>query len=83
MATILDFAQVKKRVTNLVAVNELKKELTDLRTEFKWENTEHANAKSEAEKTNKQLVLVSAQRDQSDEKMVDLKNETRRLKESP
>lgn len=83
-ATIDDFAALKKRVaeaSDVVASNGLKKQLAEVRTELKREKAERASAKSEAEKANAEVQLVSAQRDQSDEKVVHLKNEIRRLKE--
>ncbi|KAH7714034.1 hypothetical protein AAVH_18607 [Aphelenchoides avenae] len=83
-ATVNDFAELKKRLavdSDIVAANELKKELTDLRTELKRVRTQHAATTSAAENASKELLLVRAQRDQSDEKIVDLKNEIRRLKE--
>lgn len=83
-ATVDDFAGLKRRVTedsDVVAANGLKKEMADLRAELRREKMAHSEAKSEAEKASKQLMLVNAQRDQSDEKIVDLKNEIRRLKE--
>lgn len=83
-ATIDDFTELKKRIADdgdVIAVNGLKKELADLRAELKRESTEYSNAMSDAEKANKQLLIASAQRDQSDETIVDLKKELRRLKE--
>lgn len=83
-ATIEGFTSLKKRIaedSDVVAVNGLKKELANLRTELKREKTEHAGTKSEAEKASNELLHVRAQQDQSDAKIVVLQNEIRRLKE--